>query len=548
MQIKVFERIERKFETEIASATLTGDTLRESLPLQPFVLQPVELVYDEEGIEHCVQTDKQCSAVRFTVKREGAYFLDVTLKDGKAFREHFDAAGFCDNGYIRVSKKDARYFEYSNGSPFFPIGINLAFPRRIPVSNKKEFGISGDIAFMGMRQYERWFKRCAQCGVNMARVWVGHEYFSPDTTDANVFEYAQFSKIDKLVELAKKYNIKLKLTLEQFRSFRYDADGKDNISRLFDKKLYFNGKQCDSIGQWLSGQEWKDAWLNKVREFAKRYAGDTTIFAVELWNEMNCLGDINEWNREMLPAVKALFPDQLVVNSLGSLDNKYSLANYLSFPWECADFKQMHRYLDQGAIFEDTKNDPVEVIQSGLKRIDKQDMPLLVAETGAVNNNHSGEFKYYSCDDRGIIFIDCVYTPVFLCSAGCGNIWHWDERYVESKNLYKYYKPLADLICGIDFAKENFKSYDLSNDDAYLFILQGKTVNLGFVRNRSDSWKNVLRDLNEPPPLEKIETDLPCKNVVAYPIWKDDTTKVYPENGSLTFANVLFGTIFKFNH
>ena len=548
MQIKVFERVEIKFEKEIASAMLACDTLRDSLRLQPFVLQPVKFLYDEEGIEHCVQTDERFSAVRFTVKREGTYTLDIAFKDGKTYRERFDAVGFSDNGYIQVSKKDARYFEYFNGSPFFPIGINLAFPRRIPVSNKKEFGISGDIAFMGMRQYERWFKRCAQCGVNMARVWVGHEYFSPDTTDANVFEYAQFSKIDKLVELAKKYNIKLKLTLEQFRSFRYDADGKDNISRHFDKKLYLNGKQCDSIGQWLSDREWKDAWLNKVNEFAKRYAGDTTIFAIELWNEMNCLGDINEWNREMLPAVKALFPDQLVVNSLGSLDNKYSLANYLSFPWECADFKQMHRYLDQGAIFEDTKNDPIEVIQKGLQLIDKQDMPLLVAETGAVNNNHSGEFKYYSCDDRGIIFIDCVYTPVFLCSAGCGNIWHWDERYVESKNLYKYYKPLADLICGIDFAKENFKSYDLSNDDAYLFILQGKTVNLGFVRNRSDSWKNVLRDLNEPTPIEKLTTTLHCKKVVAYPIWENDTTKVYPENGSLTFANVLFGTIFKFNH
>ena len=68
MQIKVFERVERKFETEIASATLTGDTLRESLPLQPFVLQPIELLYDEEGIEHCVQTDKQFYALRFTVK------------------------------------------------------------------------------------------------------------------------------------------------------------------------------------------------------------------------------------------------------------------------------------------------------------------------------------------------------------------------------------------------------------------------------------------------------------------------------------------------
>lgn len=548
MQINVFERIERKFETEIASATLACDTLCESLPLQPFVLQPLELLYDEEGIEHCVQTDKQFYALRFTVKKEGVYFLDVVFKDGKTYRERFDAVGFSDNGYIRVSKKDARYFEYSNGSPFFPIGINLAFPRRIPVSNKKEFGISGDIAFMGMRQYERWFKRCAQNGVNMARVWVGHEYFSPDTTDANIFEYAQFSKIDKLLELAKKYNIKLKLTLEQFRCFRYDTDNKDNVSRHFNKRLFLNGKRCESIGQWLSEREWKDAWLNKVREFAKRYAGDTTVFAVELWNEMNCLGDINEWNREMLPAVKAMFPDHLVVNSLGSLDNKYSLANYLSFPWECADFKQMHRYLDQGAIFDDTKNDTVEVIQCGLKRIDKQDMPLLVAETGAVNNNHSGEFKYYSCDDRGIIFIDCVYTPVFLCCAGCGNIWHWDERYVESKNLYKYYKPLADMISDIDFANENFKSTDLSDNDAYLFILQGKTVNLGFIRNKSDSWKNVLRDLNEPKPLEKFETDLPCKKIVAYPIWKGDTTKIYPENGCLTFANVLYGTIFKYNN
>lgn len=548
MQIKVFERVERKFETEIASAMLTCDTLRESLPLQPFVLQPVELLYDEEGIEHCVQTDKQFSAVRFTVKREGTYSLDVAFKDGKTFRERFDAVGFSDKGYIRVSKKDTRYFEYSNGSPFFPIGINLAFPRRIPVSNKKEFGTNGDIAFMGIRQYERWFKRCAQCGVNMARVWVGHEYFSPDTAEANIFEYAQFSKIDKLIELAKKYNIKLKLTLEQFRCFRYDTDNKDNVSRHFNKKLSFNGKRCESIGQWLSERKWKDAWLNKTREFAKRYAGDTTVFAVELWNEMNCLGNINEWNREMLPAVKALFPDHLVVNSLGSLDSKYSLSDYLSFPWECADFKQMHRYLDQGAEFEDVKDNPIEVIQKGLQLIAQQNMPLLVAETGAVNNNHSGEFKYYSCDDRGIIFIDCVYTPLFLCSAGCGNIWHWDERYVESKNLYRYYKPLADMVSGIDFVKENFKSIDLSNDDAYLFILQGKTVSLGFIRNKSDSWKNVLRDMNEPKLIEKLTTVLPCKKVVAYPIWENDTTKVYPKNGSLTFSNVLYGTIFKFNH
>ena len=103
------------------------------------------------------------------------------------------------------------------------------------------------------------------------------------------------------------------------------------------------------------------------------------------------------------------------------------------------------------------------------------------------------------------------------------------------------------MISDIDFTNENFKPIDLSNDNAYLFILRGKTVNLGFIRNKSDSWKNVLRDMNEPKPIEKLKTDLPFKNVVAYQIWKDDTTKIYSEKGSLAFADILYGTLFRFN-
>lgn len=134
--------------------------------------------------------------------------------------------------------------------------------------------------------------------------------------------------------------------------------------------------------------------------------------------------------------------------------------------------------------------------------------PFIVAETGAVNNNHSGPFRYYSIDDRGIIFVDSVYTPIFLGSASCGHIWHWNNRYVESKNLYKYYKPLYNLIKDINFDKENFETVDLSDDDVYLFLLEGDTVTLGFVRNKSDNWQDTLIDNNPPVNIDFKELTL----------------------------------------
>lgn len=547
MNIKVFERIERAYSAKIAHAVLSDEGQNRTV-LQPFVHQPIELRYDEEGFEECVAVGECRDMIRFTVKREGTYHLEVRLENGETKRETFTAKGFDGTGYIGVNRRDPRYFTCSSGEPFYAMGINLAFPRRVPVSNQKEFGIGSGIAFLGMRQYERWFEKCSQNGVNMARVWLGHEYFSPDTEDARRVNYAQFSKIDILLALAKKYGIRLKLTLDQFRFFRYDVSNGGNVFRHFNKNLYLDGKRCESIDEWMTEEKWKEAWLRKVSEFAKRYAGDTGIFAIELWNEMNCLPYHNEWNREMLPKVAALFPDNMVVNSLGSLDTEESMSNYRDFPWELSAFRQMHRYLDQGSKMESTKDNLIEVIQEGLRLVKGDDMPMLVAETGAVNDRHSGEFRYYSVDDRGILFVDSVYTPVFCGCAGCGNIWHWDERYVESKNLYRYFRPLADMLTGIDFAAENFAVEDCSDDRVYCLLLRGKTVSLGFVRNKSDSWKNVLRDLREAVPVAEKSLNLPCRTVKAYPIWEDDTTKVSAADGSVVLTDILYGTIFRAGH
>lgn len=552
MKIKCYERIERTYEEKVKSGTLTDENgiKREILP---FEYQPIELKYDDEGIEHVNLLGTISYKVRFAIKNEGKYILEITFENGEIKTEEFIAEGFSGDGFVGVSKKDKRYFSYQNGKPFYSVGINLAFPRACGVSNGKEFGLSGKVKYMGLRQYERWFKRCSENGVNVARVWVGHDYFSPDTEDANVFNLAQFTKIDMLLTLAKKYDIKLKITMEQFRWFFYDKKDTSNVFRYFNKNLYLNGEKCSCAKEWLTEDKWKEAWLNKIREFAKRYSGDTEIFAVELWNEMNCMGEewgrlypeIVKWNEEMIPKIKKLFPDNMITNSIGSLDSEEVLESYNTFPWSKCDFKQMHRYLDQGGLYDDTRHNPIEMIQGGLKRIQNSSMPFFVAETGAVNNNHSGEFKYYSCDDRGIIFADCVYTPVFMGCAGAGNIWHWDDRYVESKNLYRYYKPLADMISCVDFPEEGFETLDFSDDEAYIFILKGKTVSLGFIRNKSDCWNRVLRDLEDVETINQKTVDFNGKSVTDFKIWENDTTKISINDGKIKFENILYGTIFK---
>ncbi len=515
---------------------------------EPFKYQPIRLEYDVEGFETALPNSEVEYLCRYTPDMCGEYKV-IAYCGNEMVEEHSLTVSESDSkGYIEVSKKDSRYFAYTDGTPFFSIGINMAFPTRYLVSNGTEFGLGKGYRYLGMRQYERWIKRCAENGVNIVRVWIGHDYFSPDTLNTYEFDYVQFSKIDKLVELARKYNIRLKLTIEQFRNFELD----DNNRRFdfFFKELYDNGVRCESSKEWLTDEKWGNAWMAKVKELAKRYSGDTTIFAIELWNEMNCVGhcfeDIVEWNKKYLPKVKELFPKNLVVNSLGSLDCEVVKEWYDTFCWEYSDFNQVHRYLDQGALFEDCNIDPIDVVLGGIEKARRENKPIFVAETGAVDRCHSSHFKYLSSDDRGIFFADTVYTPIFAESCSCGNIWFWDFRYIESKNFYKMYTPIVELTKDIDFTGENFKSIDMSNEKARMLILKGNTMALGYIRNRTDNWHNTLRDLNSPTEIEETEIKIDgIKKLTPVSIWDDETATLELSGEKLIVKNLMYGVMFK---
>jgi hypothetical protein len=461
-----------------------------------FLHQPAVLRYDDHGYETTVPQGEPVTAVRFTPAQPGWYHYRAMAREEVVAQGEFQCEPSDHPGYVRVSARDPRYFSYSDGSPYCAIGLNVCWPSG---------GFGGQT--LGVGEYRRWFRQLAESGGNFVRLWVGVQYFNPQGEDAGELDPAVFARLDAVVALARQYGIRLKLCLEYFRAF--DRALSPQYLQL---KHPVNGRRPESVDEWFTTDVWQALWWKRVDAYLARYGNDPTIMAWELWNEINCCVTSDwsvqrEWTRRVLPMVKAKSPRNLVTNSIGSFDTERYQSWYDDFKMDEMGFQQVHRYLDQGAPWAICHLDAPAFSKDAVERARRPDRPVLLAETGAVNDGHSGSFRYYRADHRGLIFHDTTFPAFFAGAAGTGHIWHWDA-YVDNKNLWSAYRPFADLIAGVQLDQEGFQTVDLSTDKLWFFALVGRKHVLGWARNKADSWYQVLRDDHEPKRLPAQQLDL----------------------------------------
>ena len=93
---------------------------------------------------------------RFAPTEPGEYRCVATLRDrageAKSPPVTFTCRAARGRGYVRVSRRDPRYLEFDDGTPFFPVGQNVAFVR-------------------DTYQTAEMFDRLVRSGVNCVRVW-----------------------------------------------------------------------------------------------------------------------------------------------------------------------------------------------------------------------------------------------------------------------------------------------------------------------------------------------------------------------------------------
>ena len=98
---------------------------------------------------------------RFAPTETGTYSAIARLKDrsGTVQSEsiRFDCTPSSRKGFLRVSRKDPRYLEFSEGDDFFAIGQNLAF--------------IGESQYVNLTKAEEIFSRPSRNGANFLRIW-----------------------------------------------------------------------------------------------------------------------------------------------------------------------------------------------------------------------------------------------------------------------------------------------------------------------------------------------------------------------------------------
>lgn len=440
--------------------------------------------------------------------------------------------------YIEVSHDNPSYFSFSDGSSYVPVGINMINPSGRNDENP-------DSAFY---EIDQWMKNLSENGGNYIRVWLSQSFWDIEE-EAGKYNEEKALRIDRFIEMARKYKLRIKITLEHFRSVTLE----ENSQKWATKFAYHtsHGGPLDSIRQYLTSLEGQQLFLNKIDFYQKRYGSDTLFFGLELWNEMNAMKGPEDsiffdWNEKMLAAVKQRFPENLVMQSLGSFDSDDVRPVYqkmMSLPGN--EIAQVHRYLDLGAELKVCK-EPMDIIcASAVEELLSYHTgkPVILAETGAVEPQHAGPSKYYPRDTAGILLHDILFAPFFSGSAGAGMSWHW-ESYVHKNNLWYHFKRFNELIQGIDPIQEAFIPSQVETTALRMYLLKGKKTNLLWLRDKMNTWESELEKGIPPQPLRGIQLNPrelgitgPLEKIEVYDPWKDSWTTIKKNEFNFTLPD-----------
>ncbi len=423
---------------------------------------------------------------------------------------------------VRVSPRDSRYFELTDGQPYIPVGFNLVGPPE-----------AGDL--------ERVVDTMAEHGVNYCRIWLDQPLWSVEQAKSGEYDPQKAGHLDRFLELCRPRGIRVKMCVEWFRSIMPKMPSPP-VKGAFPKPLHHidNGGYYRDMTDFLTSERGRAQFKQKLKWYADRYGDEPAVFAWELWNEMNAVrGPWYPWTQEMLPELQRLFSKNLAVQSLGSFDRDRARDQYRQL---CElpdnDVLQVHRYLDLGADLK-VCHGPVDVLAAdsvaelrafGIRK------PIILTETGAVKPRHTGASELYAKDRHGTLLHDMLFAPFFAGAAGPGHVWFWREA-IDRPNHWHHFQRFNRAVEGIDPASESFEPIAVDHPQLRIYALRGKRTLLAWCRDRQNDWRSELEQGTPPRTLAGVELDLevfqpsadPGKLAVdVYDPWQDRWVAVRP--------------------
>lgn len=331
------------------------------------------------------------------------------------------------HGFLRVDWRNPRYLAFDDGTPFFAIGLNLAWWRDDPI---------GD--------YRRWFDALQANGANAVRIWMAPQSFSLEWRDTPLGDYTarmdRADYLDRVFEMAEARGIYIQLTLLDYSQFSL------NVYPLWHENPYnaANGGPCARPRDFATDPVARALFKQRLRYIAARWAYSTHLMAWEWWNEVNFTEMVETellrpWIEEMTATLRAYDPYRHLITTSYSVPGDPHIWNMPEI-----DVVQRHEYIGEDARW----FKPVEGGRAFFRHMkDIAVKPVVIGEFAATFT-----FERPNALTRdGIQFHNGLWAAAFNGFASTAMYWWWDTL-VEPANLWSHYRGISSFLRGEDLA------------------------------------------------------------------------------------------------
>jgi len=388
---------------------------------------------DVSGVELLVAKGPAGWRVRYAPTTPGTYRWTLHLRNAGQTITSPAATFTCTaapdhHGYLRVSRRNPYYLEFTDGTPFFGIGMNIATLD------------AGRLA-----SADRWYTRFAEAGGNLVRSWwcaAGTDVESEVSSrpDLGLGRYRQEDcwRIDHLMTMSERLGIHMMCCIETQQALRRDAWwGRFTYNRA-------NGGPIDAPAQFFTDETARRLFRNRLRYLVARWSYSPSVYAWQFWNEVSACNNYSSepvaaWHREMATYLRSIDPAAHIIHTnFGNMDG-YREVDGLPEMEVVSTNIYSRRDMAQTGIW------GTRYMTAHYRK------PFLLTEYGV--GHHGG---WLTEDPTGIIVHNGLWGPLMSGSAGTGMPWGWGG-WIDTLDLYRYWKPAAELVAGVPFAQRDWR-------------------------------------------------------------------------------------------
>ncbi len=413
--------------------------------------------------------------VRFAPPVTGiwSYSLSATDTGGTSTQPGgtFQATAGSNHGFVSVSSFDARYFTFSDGTAFFPVGENMTWDND---ANGKS-----DNTYC----YDNYLSKLAAQGGNYVRIWMANYGFGIENNTLGSYDMDKAWALDEVFNTAESDNLYIQLCLNAAVQF----DPNNNFSS--NPYNSANGGPLSSADAVWANTTAQQYMSQRWRYITARWGYSTSLMDYELFNEVDdsynysahMTNDIPNWHANNKNILNSLNPQKHMVATSFST---WNLANQ-NLTWANMDFTQTHQY---------DNSDEAVMMQNSVPYYENSAngkyAPFFAGEMGTTWN-WTGPSEQTE-DPNGLAIHNVNWGSLMTNAAGGGFIWWWDS-YVDPYNHYPQWKGISAFVAGEDLDKRGYSAQSVTPGNANgqplrCLYLRGSQKVLGWVQNTNNEW------------------------------------------------------------